>query len=119
MIQMSILLYFYEEISLVSIRHGSGCPEGMKETNVKSTARKNRAGKILVALMVVSAAVFGGLPEARATEGGGGVYPNGGQGFLAGALPPHGLYFIEYLQHYSRDALMDGKRQQGSRPGSN
>ncbi len=86
---------------------------------MKSTARKNRAGKILVALMVVSAAVFGGLPEARATEGGGGVYPNGGQGFLAGALPPHGLYFIEYLQHYSRDALMDGKRQQGSRPGSN
>lgn len=75
---------------------------------MKTTARINTVVKILAALMVASAAVFGGLPEARATEGGGGVYPNGGQGFLAGALPPPGLYFIEYLQHYSADALMDG-----------
>lgn len=75
---------------------------------MKSAARKNRAGKILAVLMVAAVSAFAGLPEARATEGGGGVYPNGGQGFLAGALPPPGLYFIEYLQHYSADALMDG-----------
>ncbi len=75
---------------------------------MKSTALKNTAVKILAALMVTSVAMFGGIPETQATEGGGGVYPNGGQGFLAGALPPPGLYFIEYLQHYSADALMDG-----------
>ena len=71
-------------------------------------APKKTAGKILAVLIVLTAVAAIHLPEARATEGGGGVYPNGGQGFLAGALPPPGLYFIEYLQHYSADALMDG-----------
>ena len=76
--------------------------------NVKSMARNNKAGKILAALIVLAAVAVNRLPEAQATEGGGGAYPNGAQGFLAGALPPPGFYFIEYLQHYSADALMDG-----------
>ena len=46
-------------------------------------------------------------PDARATEGGGGAYSNGAQGFMAGALPPPGFYFIEYAQHYWTHSLKD------------
>ena len=43
----------------------------------------------------------------QATEGGGGAYPNGAEGFMAGAVPPPGLYYLNYLTNYSADALMD------------
>ncbi|WP_415250686.1 transporter [Sulfurimonas sp.] len=43
----------------------------------------------------------------QATEGGGGAYPNGSEGFMAGAVPPPGLYYLNYLTNYSADALMD------------
>jgi len=49
-----------------------------------------------------------GWSKAEATEGGGGMYPNGAEGFMTGALPPPGLYIVEYLNHYSADKLMDG-----------
>ena len=62
--------------------------------------------KVLAVLAVFLMAAFV-CPDARATEGGGGAYANGAQGFLAGALPPPGFYFIEYLQHYSTNSLMD------------
>lgn len=42
-----------------------------------------------------------------ATEGGGGAYPNGAEGFMAGAVPPPGFYYLNYLTNYSADALMD------------
>lgn len=38
-----------------------------------------------------------------ATESGGGAYPNGAEDFMAGALPPPGTYFINYLNYYSAD----------------
>jgi hypothetical protein len=44
---------------------------------------------------------------AHATEGGGGAYPNGVEGFLVAALPPPGFYFVNYLVHYSSDRLND------------
>lgn len=50
-------------------------------------------------------AAFAGV--AAATEGGGGMYPNGAEGIMAGALPPPGLYYLNYLTHYSADRLND------------
>lgn len=44
---------------------------------------------------------------AAATEGGGGTYPNGAEGIMTGALPPAGLYYLNYLTHYSADRLND------------
>lgn len=75
---------------------------------MKSRTRKETAGKILAALIFSTAVAVCHLSGAQATEGGGGAYPNGAQGFLAGVLPPPGFYYIGYLQHYSADALMDG-----------
>lgn len=43
--------------------------------------------------------------SARATEGGASIYPMGAESFLAGALPPPGLYPILYATRYSADEL--------------
>ncbi|MFT7004783.1 MAG: hypothetical protein ACJAWW_002148 [Sulfurimonas sp.] len=43
----------------------------------------------------------------QATEGGGGAYPNGAEGFMSGAVPPPGFYYLNYLTNYSADALID------------
>lgn len=45
--------------------------------------------------------------QAFATEGGGGAYPNGAEGIMAGALPPAGFYYLNYLTHYQADQLND------------
>ncbi|WP_460213493.1 SphA family protein [Geovibrio sp. ADMFC3] len=47
------------------------------------------------------------LFSAYATEGGGGAYPNGAEGFMSGAVPPPGLHFVDYLTTYSADKFMD------------
>lgn len=46
--------------------------------------------------------------HANATEGGGNAYPNGAEGFMAGALPPSGFYYQNFLNHYTVDKLADG-----------
>ncbi|MBP2227928.1 hypothetical protein J2847_001210 [Azospirillum agricola] len=35
-------------------------------------------------------------------------YPNGAEGFMAGAVPPPGVYFLNYLTHYTTNRLNDG-----------
>lgn len=57
----------------------------------------------LAAVMVLAS--LGGA--AQATEGGGGVYPNGNENYLAGALPPPGTYFLTYASHYEASTLRD------------
>ncbi len=42
-----------------------------------------------------------------ATEMGGGAYPNGAEGFMAGTVPPPGTYIVNYLTHYSADEFLD------------
>ncbi|MDA0321808.1 MAG: hypothetical protein O2923_03700 [Verrucomicrobia bacterium] len=42
---------------------------------------------------------------ALATEGGGGAYPNGAEGFMTGALPPPGNYLVDYSLFYSANDL--------------
>lgn len=55
---------------------------------------------IVIALIALIA-----LPSgfARATESGGGAYPNGAEDFMAGALPPPGTYVLNYLNYYAAD----------------
>ncbi|MDC7705542.1 SphA family protein [Vogesella indigofera] len=42
-----------------------------------------------------------------ATEGGGGMYPNGNENYLTGALPPPGFYVLGYASSYRADTLRD------------
>jgi len=44
---------------------------------------------------------------APATESGGSAYPNGVEDFMAGALPPPGTYFLNYLNYYSADKFQN------------
>jgi hypothetical protein len=43
----------------------------------------------------------------QATESGGGIYPNGAEGFGAGALPPPGTYFLNYFNFYTAGSFKD------------
>ncbi len=49
-----------------------------------------------------------GISNVYATEGGGGAYPKGAEDFMAGAVPPPGTYFINYLMFYTADKFKDG-----------
>jgi hypothetical protein len=48
-------------------------------------------------------------PLAMATEGGGGMYPNGTENYMLGALPPPGVHFLLYASHYTADSLRDNQ----------
>lgn len=64
-----------------------------------------RVGKgVLVCLAGLFLLAGGAL---YATEGGGGAYPTGAEGFMAGAVPPPGTYFINYFTYYSADKFMN------------
>ena len=56
---------------------------------------------------VLIAGFIGASGTASATEGGGGAYPNGAEDFMAGALPPPGTYFKNYLTYYRATTLKD------------
>jgi hypothetical protein len=75
------------------------------EKRRKRVMRRSPASKMvfLIFLLVFSALLGGGVfvGLARATEGGGGAYPNGAEDFMAGALPPPGNYFLNYLTYYA------------------
>jgi hypothetical protein len=42
-----------------------------------------------------------------ATEGGGGVYPNGNENYMSGALPPPGFHMLIYAGYYGADTVRD------------
>lgn len=54
-----------------------------------------------VRFLCASALVATITTPAMATESGGGVYPNGAESFMTGALPPPGGYFVNYTTYYS------------------
>jgi hypothetical protein len=47
--------------------------------------------------------------NASATEGGGSIYPHGVENYMAGALPPPGVYGIVYGESYSADRVNDAQ----------
>jgi hypothetical protein len=56
-------------------------------------------------LCVLLTGMLGLAGVAMATEGGGGAYPNGAEGFMTGAMPPPGLYLIDYALYYTADTF--------------
>lgn len=63
--------------------------------------------KILFLLIFMFALILFFENNIYATEGGGGAYPNGAEDFMAGAVPPPGTYFLNYLTYYTADKFMD------------
>ena len=47
------------------------------------------------------------LFNSSAMAGGGQSYPNGSEAFMAGAVPPPGTYFLDYMYYYSADSMKD------------
>lgn len=58
-----------------------------------------------------------GATSAFATEGGGSIYPHGVENYMAGALPPPGLYGIVYGNAYSADRVNDANGNSLNIPG--
>lgn len=56
-------------------------------------------------LMLILAA----LGSAQATEQGGSIFPHGTENFMAGALPPPGLYGMVFVNRYHADRLNDAQ----------
>jgi hypothetical protein len=70
-----------------------------------------RASVLAIALACTAGA-------ARATEGGGlGVYPDGLENFMSGALPPPGVYGIAYGGRLRYDSVRDGAGNRVEPPG--
>jgi len=59
--------------------------------------------KIMTLCLAVALIGFSG----QAMAGGGQNYPNGAEAFLAGAVPPPGFYFLDYLYYYNADTMKD------------
>lgn len=57
---------------------------------------------LAIAVFTMTAAV-----SSYASEGGGNSYPNGAESIMAGAVPPPGFYFINYLNYYTADKIAD------------
>jgi len=61
----------------------------------------------VIMMACLSMLAFGYAADSRATEMGGGAYPNGAEGFNAAALPPPGTYFLNYFTFYTADSFKD------------
>jgi hypothetical protein len=62
------------------------------------------AGSLRLAALTLAAAWLPALPV-HATEGGGGAYANGSEGFMTGALPPPGNYLVLYNTYYEASSF--------------
>jgi hypothetical protein len=62
--------------------------------------------RIVIIIAFVVTLLAAGLP-AYATEGGGSHYPGGNEDFMAGTLPPPGMYPISYFMYYTANKLKD------------
>lgn len=65
--------------------------------------------------LVLAAGALAAHP-ASATEAGGGVYPNGAEGYSGAALPPPGTYLLGYVEHYDAGRFNDGNGNSGQLP---
>jgi hypothetical protein len=55
----------------------------------------------------IGALVMMASSSVLATEGGGGMYPNGVENYMVGALPPPGTYYLLYGSQYEASKLRD------------
>ena len=70
---------------------------------------KNRSHVVLSLAILVLCCSLGFIgflvSDVYAAEGGGNHYPGGNEDFMAGALPPPGFYFLNYLDYFNSHAL--------------
>ncbi len=59
--------------------------------------------RIMILCLAVALTGFSG----QAMAGGGQNYPNGAEAFMAGAVPPPGFYFLDYVYYYNADTMKD------------
>jgi hypothetical protein len=59
--------------------------------------------KSITLLLTVMLLAFSG----QVMAGGGQNYPNGAEAFMAGAVPPPGFYFLDYMYYYNADTMKD------------
>ena len=76
----------------------------------------NFRASILGAMTAATLAALG-ASCAFATEGGGSIYPHGVENYMAGALPPPGLYGVVYGNAYSADRVNDAHGNNLNIPG--
>lgn len=62
--------------------------------------------------LIATAALSTLAASSMATENGGGMYPNGNENYLTGALPPAGFYVLGYASSYSADSLRGNNGEQ-------
>jgi hypothetical protein len=66
---------------------------------------RTSASKFIIRFLL-AASLF--IPSmSHATEGGGGAYNNGVEGFGAGMFPPPGTYLLNYVTYYTADSFKD------------
>jgi len=65
-----------------------------------------------IAFAAIMLGLLGMAEQASATEGGGGIYPNGNENFMVGALPPPGFYALVYAGNYNASSLRDNSGNQ-------
>ncbi len=73
---------------------------------------KNKQRMYQTMLMAATTIALIGSHHANATEGGGSIYPNGAENYMVGAVPPPGVYVLEYLSGYNASQLRDNSGNQ-------
>jgi len=76
------------------------CCFNQKE-DMNGDIRMNRQKASIASLLLLASA------STMATEGGGGIYPNGVENYMVGALPPPGTYYLLYGSRYEANTLQN------------
>lgn len=70
-----------------------------------ATERRCKSVRVAIKISLMLLIVFTiSLATVHATEFGGSMYPGGNEDFMAGALPPPGLYYLNYFANYNLDS---------------
>jgi len=74
---------------------------------MRNSTRNRLASRAALSLSVALLLLFCLLSNGHATEYGGSMYPGGNEDFMAGAVPPPGLYYLNYFGYYNLDSYRD------------
>ena len=67
--------------------------------------------------LIAASCLVAAATAAHATEGGGSTYPRGLENYLAGAVPPPGLYLLAYGNAYEASKIKDNAGHDAAPPG--